>query len=75
MLVVEVGEQQGAIDDDPVLEVELMLLDGSAAGESLATSLRVPEDRLPSFRTGAHVTAEVSASDPRVLDVAWDSLG
>jgi hypothetical protein len=72
--VVFVGQQQGAVDGDPVLEVDLVLHRAGAEDEALATSLLVPSRRVGSFAAGVELPVELSPGDPSVLDVDWSVL-
>ncbi len=74
VVVTSVGERQGAIDGDPVLEVELLVSEDGQATAPLATSLRVPRAVVTRFVPGARFSAERSFSDPLVLDVNWSTL-
>jgi hypothetical protein len=69
-----VGQQQGAIDGDPILEVDLVIRRPGTADRPLATSLRVPRSQLGHLVIGAELSVALSPVDPTVLDVDWDAL-
>lgn len=75
IMVVTVGEWQGTIAQDPVFEVDLLILRSGGPAEPLATSLRVPLDLTKVFEPGVRLPGQVSPSDPSVLDVDWSALG
>jgi hypothetical protein len=71
-VVAFVGARQGAIDDDPVLEVDLVIRESDRPDRPLATSLRVPAARADRLAAGDELLVALSPDDPHVLDVAWD---
>jgi len=72
--VVFVGQRQAAVDDDPVLEVDLVLRRPGEDDRPLATSLLVPRGRVGGFVAGLRLPVEISLTDPSVLDVDWSAL-
>lgn len=74
LLVICVGRQQATIDADPVLAVDLIVVRPGKGAEPLATSLRVPRGVASALQAGVRLPAELSASDPSVLDVEWSAI-
>ncbi len=69
-----VGQQQGAIDGDPILEVDLVIRRPDDCDRPLATSLRVPSSLVARLVPGVELPVGLSPADPTVLDVDWDVL-
>jgi hypothetical protein len=72
--VLYVGQQQGAIDGDPILEVDLVVVERGNPPRPLATSLRVPMAKLALLRAGTEFSAVISGERPSVLDIDWSGL-
>ena len=72
--VLAVGQRQGTIDRDPVFEVDLVIRRQGLPPEPVATSLRVPIDRVDDFHVGCEAPVELYVSDPSILDIDWTGL-
>ena len=72
--IVSVGQRQGSVNLDPIYEVDLLVLQPGLPARPLATSLRVPIASVGLLAAGIALPAELSRTDPLVLDVNWASL-
>jgi hypothetical protein len=72
--VLAVGRRQGTIGHDPVFAVDLIIRRGGQPPQPVATSLRVPLERVGQFRAGCQAPVDLYVSDPGVLDIEWAGL-
>lgn len=72
--VLAVGRRQATIDHDPVFAVDLVVRRRGLPPQLMATSLRVPLDRVHEFRAGCEAPVALKESNLMVLDIDWAGL-
>jgi hypothetical protein len=73
--VLAVGRRQATIDRDPVFAVDLVVRRQGLPPQLMATSLRVPLDRVNQFRVGSEAPVGLDDANLMVLDIDWAGLG
>jgi hypothetical protein len=73
--VLAVGRRQATIDRDPVFAVDLVVRRQGLPPQLMATSLRVPLDRVREFRVGCEAPVGLDDANLMVLDIDWAGLG
>jgi len=73
--VVSVGMANGMINANPIVPIELMVLQPGLPPRSVAISAVVPMNQMHRLQPGASVPVRLSASDPSAVAIDWSALG
>jgi hypothetical protein len=71
--VVSVGNATGMLNSNPIVPVELMILQTGGPPRPVSTSVVVPMTQLVRLQAGATVPVKLSASDPSALAIDWSA--
>jgi hypothetical protein len=69
--IVSVGTTTGMINMDPIVPVELLVLEPGRPPRPVSLSAVVPMTQLAQLQPGATVPVRVSRSDPAAVAVVW----
>ena len=69
--VVSVGMAAGSMNGDPIVPVELLVLQPGLPPRSVSTSVIVPVVQLSRLQAGATLPVKISRADPSTLAVDW----
>ncbi|HCP62711.1 MAG TPA: hypothetical protein DIU14_09630 [Actinobacteria bacterium] len=73
--VVSVGTAVGAMNTDPILPVELLVMQDGMPPRPASISIIVPISQLPRVQAGATLPVRISKSDPSAIAVEWAAPG
>ena len=71
--VLSVGTTTGMVNTDPIVPLQLMVLQPGLPPRSVATSSVVPLTQMHRLQPGAALTVRLSASDPAAVAVDWSA--
>ncbi|MGZ4682888.1 MAG: hypothetical protein ACXWCM_01310 [Acidimicrobiales bacterium] len=69
--VVSVGMASGSMNGDPIVPVELLVLQPGMPPRPVSTSVIVPVVQLPRLQAGATLPVRISRADPSALAIDW----
>jgi hypothetical protein len=71
--VMSIGTTTGMLNNDPIVPVELVILQPGGPPRPISTSVVVPLTQLHRLATGATVPVKLSASNPDALAIDWST--
>jgi len=72
--IVAVRGATGMLNSDPIVPVELLILEVGAPPRPLSTSVIVPVTQLARIHAGSTVPVKLSTSNPEVVAVDWEAI-
>ena len=73
--VLSVGMSTGMVNANPIVPVQLMVLQPGLPPRSVSTSSVVPMNQMHRLQPGAALSVRLSASDPSAVAIDWSAPG